>query len=188
RGTRARLLSLTGPDAHARLAVRALASIPDAELVVAGGPGSADLETDPDATALRLLAKDEGVEDRLIMVGAVQRRQLPRLIRSADLVLALHGHDPFGTVALEAMACGVPVVAHSSGGHLDSVLDDVTGLLVPTLPPAGLAHRIRGLLADPVRREALGIAAADRARSRHGWDRIAQETLAVYERLATCPA
>ncbi|GAA3201069.1 glycosyltransferase [Actinocorallia longicatena] len=184
RGARARLLLLTGPGEKAHLAVRALARVPGAELVVAGGPAPADLETDPAAHALRMLAEHEGVEDRVIILGRVTRKQTPKLIRSADLVLALQDHDPFGTVALEAMACGIPVIAHDSGGHSDTVLDNVTGLLIPTLPPVALARRIRDLLADPVRREALGIAAADRARSRHSWDRIARETAAVYAKLA----
>ena len=184
RGTRHRLMSLTGPDENALLALHALAHMPDTELVIIGGPTPADLETDPATTDLRLMAKILGVEDRLITLGSLPHKQLPRLIRSADLVLALHDHDPYSTIALEAMACGVPVIAHNTGAHPDTVIDQVTGLLLPTVPPATLAHHIRTLLLNPVHREALGIAAADRARSRHSWDRIARETLALYQKIA----
>ncbi|GAA3193996.1 glycosyltransferase [Actinocorallia longicatena] len=183
RGERHRLLVLTGPDSRAHLAVRALTRLPGTELVIAGGPHAADLETDPDATELRTLAKDLGVDDRVIMLGELARKQAPRLIRSADLVLALH-HDPYGTIALQAMACGVPVIAHDSGAHRDTVVDGITGVLVPDLQPGALARRVRDLLANPVRREALGIAAADRVASRHSWDRIARETASLYDKIA----
>jgi glycosyltransferase involved in cell wall biosynthesis len=86
-------------------------------------------------------------------------------------------------VPLEAMACGVPVIATAVGGHLDTVVDRVTGVHVRPRRPAEAARRIRELLADPVRREAFGIAAADRARSRFSWERIARETARIYERV-----
>jgi glycosyltransferase involved in cell wall biosynthesis len=83
-------------------------------------------------------------------------------------------------VAVEAMACGTPVVAAAVGGHPDIVADGITGVLVPPGRPSLLAIRIRELLADPVLLSAYGIAAGDRARSRYSWDRIGRETLAVY--------
>jgi D-inositol-3-phosphate glycosyltransferase len=69
------------------------------------------------------------------------------------------------------------------GGHLDTVLDGRTGALVPPRDPAALAQRLRELLADPARLAAIGSAAATRARSRYGWDRIAQETELLYRRV-----
>jgi glycosyltransferase involved in cell wall biosynthesis len=100
------------------------------------------------------------------------------------MVLALGRYDPYGTVALQAMACRVPVVATNAGGHLDTVLDNLTGILIPPVAPAGLARRLRELLADPTRLQTLGIAGADRARSRHSWTRIATETLSLYQRIS----
>ena len=82
--------------------------------------------------------------------------------------------------ALQAMACGTPVVATPVGGQIDAVIDGTTGILVPPGRPALLAHRIRQLLAHPILLEAYSMAAADRARSRYSWGRIAHETLAVY--------
>jgi len=83
-------------------------------------------------------------------------------------------------VPLEAMACGVPVVASAVGGLVDSVVDGVTGAHVPPRRPKLLAAAVAGLLADPGRRAALGAAGARRARRRYGWDRIAGSTMEVY--------
>jgi glycosyltransferase involved in cell wall biosynthesis len=65
---------------------------------------------------------------------------------------------------------------------VDAVVDGTTGILIPPGRPALLAQRIRQLLAHPMLIEAYGVAAADRARSRYSWDRIAAETLAVYDK------
>ena len=83
--------------------------------------------------------------------------------------------------SIQAMACGTPVVATANGAHLDAVVDGTTGILVQPLRPALLAQRIRALLAHPMLLEAFSVAATDRARSRYSWDRIAHETLAVYD-------
>jgi glycosyltransferase involved in cell wall biosynthesis len=80
------------------------------------------------------------------------------------------------------MACGTPVAACAAQGLRDAVLDGTTGVLVPLDRPDMLARRVRLLLASPLRLEAFGIAAADRATARYSWDRISQETVAVYER------
>jgi glycosyltransferase involved in cell wall biosynthesis len=106
---------------------------------------------------------------------------MPALLRSADVVLSTCSYDPAGLTSLEAMACGKPVVAPPTGGHADAVVDGTTGILIPPGQPALLAHRIRQLLAHPMLMEAYGVAAADRAQSRYSWDRIATETVAVYD-------
>ena len=84
-------------------------------------------------------------------------------------------------VALEAMACGVPVVATAVGGLTDTVIPDVTGRLVSPRKPRECAEAILSMLNHPFTRNSLGAAGRDRARSRYSWDRIAHETLAVYD-------
>ncbi|MCW2902956.1 MAG: glycosyl transferase group 1 [Streptosporangiaceae bacterium] len=164
-------------------AIEALARIPGAELVIAGGPPKEELETDDAVHRLHVIAKEAGVADRVTFLGQVSHKNIPKLLRSADLVLSLPRYKPFGMVPLEAMACGVPVIAANVGGNADSVIDDVTGVHVPVHRPAEVARRIRALLADTTHLNALGIAAADRARSRYSWERVAGETTQVYERV-----
>ena len=160
--------------------VTALAQVPDAELVVAGGPDAAELPGNTEARRLMALAEAAGVADRVRLRGRVTRDDLPPLLRSADAVLCVPWYEPFGIVPLEAMACGVPVVATGVGGLVDTVVDGVTGIHVPPRSPAHLAVALRSLLADPGLRHRLGVAGARRARSRYGWARVARSTLGVY--------
>jgi glycosyltransferase involved in cell wall biosynthesis len=165
-------------------AIAALARLPDAELVVAGGPGRRDLEGSDDYRMLLETARVHGVADRVIFAGSVTRADVPALIRSADAVVAVPWYEPFGIVPLEAMACGVPVVASAVGGLTDSIADQQTGWLVPARDPAALANALGQLLADPAMRAAFGAAGVERARCRYSWRRVAAQTEAVYLRLA----
>jgi len=186
RGSRPRLLCVAplAPNQGVDVAVRALADIPEAELVIAGGPEHGKLRGDKAYRALLRLASDLNVRDRVIFHGSVGDDELPALLRSADLLVDAPTGEPFATVALEAMACGTPVVASAIGSHLDTIIDGTTGLLVPPARPGLIAQRIRTLLASPMLLEGFGIAAVDRARARYSWNRIGQETLAIYERSA----
>jgi D-inositol-3-phosphate glycosyltransferase len=160
--------------------ITALAELPETELVVAGGPPTRRLAEDPEARRLAALAERLGMAGRVRFRGQVEPGDLPALYRSADLVVCVPWYEPFGIVPLEAMACGVPVVASAVGGLVDSVVDGVAGVHVPPRRPDLLARVLAGLLADPARRAALGAAGARRARRRYGWDRIARGTLDVY--------
>jgi D-inositol-3-phosphate glycosyltransferase len=164
--------------------VSALAELPDAELHIAGGPPAAELEDEPEARRLRTLAAELGVGDRLVLRGRVERTDMPALLRSADVVVCAPWYEPFGIVPLEAMACGVPVVATAVGGQIDSVVHGETGVHVPPRDPAALALALRELLDDPERRAALGANGRERARQRYAFDRIAAATRDVYADLA----
>jgi glycosyltransferase involved in cell wall biosynthesis len=160
--------------------VEALARLPDAELVIAGGPDRSRLDADPEVRRLRALAERHAVLDRVDFRGRVGRPDLPALFRSADVAVCVPWYEPFGIVPLEAMACGVPVIASSVGGLIDTVTHGVTGLHVPPRDPARLADALGELLDDPARRHALGAAGARRARERYGWERVAAATLDAY--------
>jgi D-inositol-3-phosphate glycosyltransferase len=162
------------------IAVRALAEIPGAELVITGRPGPGKLSDHQAYRDLRRIARRLGVHDRLVFTGAVLPGERPPLLRSADLLVSTAPYEPAGLVAIEAMACGTPVVAATAGAERDAVIDSTTGLVVPPRQPRQLALRIRRLLGNSMQLEAYGIAAADRARSRYSWERIARETLAAY--------
>jgi glycosyltransferase involved in cell wall biosynthesis len=107
--------------------------------------------------------------------------ELAALLRTADVFVHVPAHSPRGTEVLQAMACGVPVIASAVGAHTDMVIEGTTGMLVPTGRPDLLAARTRHLLGNLILRQAFGLAAADRAQSRYSWDRVAAETLAVFE-------
>ncbi|MDT7802094.1 MAG: D-inositol-3-phosphate glycosyltransferase [Actinomycetota bacterium] len=162
------------------VAIAALARVPDTELVIAGGPERGRLDQDPEVRRLRSLAARLGVGDRVRWAGRVSRERVPSLLRSADAVVCTPWYEPFGIVPLEAMACGVPVVAAAVGGLTDTVVDGVTGLLVRPRQPAELASRLRRLLANPGLRHAYGAAGRDRAEVRYSWDHVAAQTLRAY--------
>ena len=165
-------------------AIEALAQVPDTELVVVGGPAREDLLRDAEAQRLLGIARAHGVEDRVELRGRVSRDDLPALIRSADAVVAVPWYEPFGIVPLEAMACGVPVVAAAVGGMIDTVVDGVTGVHAPPRDPERLAEILRTVLGDPEARAAWGRAGVRRARRLYDWNRIAAATLDVYAGLA----
>ena len=170
------------------IVLRCLAELPAAELVIAGGPPADELESDHGYRILAKLAAHLGVADRVNFTGHVADNDLPALLRSADLLVSAARYEPQGIISVRSMACGVPVVATAVGCYRDAVIDGTSGALVPPGRPDMLARRLRDLLASPMRLAAFGIAAADRARSRYPWDRVARETIAVYERtIATAP-
>ncbi|MEU6643918.1 glycosyltransferase [Saccharomonospora sp. NPDC046836] len=169
------------------IAIAALPALPGTELVVAGGPEPGRLAEDAEARRLLRYADRLGVADRVRLVGQVGRADMPALLRSADAVVCTAWYEPSGLVPLEAMACGVPVVAAAVGGLTDAVVDGVTGTLVPPKRPDAVAAAVRTLLADPALRDAYGIAGSDRARCRYSWDRIADDTYRVYQRTMPAP-
>ncbi|HEY0387264.1 MAG TPA: glycosyltransferase [Gaiellales bacterium] len=160
--------------------IEALAELPGVELVVAGGPPKERLHEDEEGRRLMRLAETCGVADRVDFRGRIERADAPALLRSADAVVCVPWYEPFGIVPLEAMACGVPVIASSVGGLVDTVVHGVTGLHVPPRRPDRVADAARQLLADPALRRRLGVAGAARARRRYGWDVVADGTLRSY--------
>jgi D-inositol-3-phosphate glycosyltransferase len=160
--------------------VDALALLPEAELVVAGGPSAPDLVGDPHVRRLRAAAERAGVLPRLHVLGRVPHDQAAELMRAADLVLTVPWYEPFGIVPLEAMACGTPVVASAVGGMLDTVVEGVSGVLVPPRDPVAVADAVRRLLADPAALARLGVSAANAVSARYSWAAVAEATEHVY--------
>jgi len=183
RTTRPRLVTvadLSETDALANL-LRAMSKVPGADLIIAGGPARDELGDDLGFRRLVKLAETLGVTSQVSFAGQLGRTALPPLFRSADLLVSVSEYDPSGLTSIQAMACGTPVIASAAGGQADAVVDGTTGILVPPGRPALLAQRIRQLLQHPMLLEAFSVAAADRAQSRYSWDRIAHETLSVYD-------
>lgn len=159
--------------------VTALALVPDAQLLVVGGPPVDALELDEEVQRLQALAHSAGTSDRVRFVGCVDHDDIPALMASAHVVASVPWYEPFGIVPVEAMACGRPVVASAVGGQLDTVVHEETGLLVPPRAPDEVAAALRRLLADEGLRRKYGENAHHRA-ARYDWRQIATETERVY--------
>lgn len=183
RTSRARIVTVAtdGRAAGLTTIVQALSQVPGAELVVVGGRDGRHLPRSGPFRGAAQLASALRVRSRVTFAGEIGADRLPALLRSADVLVSAPPSEPSGAAVVQAMACGTPVVVSAVGAHLDAVIDGVTGLLIPPAQPAVLARRLRQLLAAPALRQAYGIAAADRARSRYSWERIASETLAAYQ-------
>ncbi|MDX6324224.1 MAG: hypothetical protein QOK15_578 [Nocardioidaceae bacterium] len=167
--------------------IEALVELPETELVVAGGPPAERLGSDPGVARLRMLAARLGVADRVRFLGAVRRSDVPALMASVDIVVAVPWYEPFGIVPVEAMACGRPVVGSAVGGLLDTIVPGRTGELVPPRRPDLLAPVLRNLLDDPGRRVAYGRAGRARAVATYQWAEVAAATEDVYSSLVTRP-
>lgn len=160
---------MTGPSPSREsigAVVAALSRVDGSELVITGRPGR---QSPHDA-------------------GAVARSAMPALLRSADVVVCAPSHEPSGAVALEAMACGVPVVATAAGGLADVVVNGVTGLLVPPGEPENLAQALCSLLLDDTLRNEFGVAGRDRVIARYSWSHVAEDVLRVYAQAGVAAA
>ena len=163
------------------VAVRALAEVrarhPRAFLVVVGGPsgphGSAEV------VHAHELADDLHLGRSVYFVAPQPHELLGTYYRAADVSVVPSRSESFGLVALEAAACGTPVVAAAVGGLLTLVDDGVTGYLVEGRIPAAFAERISSILDDPAEALAMSAAAAARARS-YTWRTAAERLRALY--------
>lgn len=156
----------------------------DVCLVVVGGA----LDPDDDAPEtekleeLRRLVHEHRVEDSVDFVGSVDRSRLAQWYAAADVCAVPSLTESFGLVALEAMACGTPVVATRVGGLQTVVQEGTSGLLVPAGDSAALAEAIEQVLLDHRLRMHLAHGARERA-ERFTWSSVADAIEALYERV-----
>ncbi|MBI4787286.1 MAG: glycosyltransferase [Chloroflexi bacterium] len=143
--------------------------------------GDVDEETPPDAELARLQTlKDElGIGDLVTFLGKRSQQCLPYYYAAADVVVMPSLYESFGMVALEAMACGTPVVASDVGGLSFLVRNGETGFLVRERDPHALADCLGQLLRDPERRAQLGQRGIEVARE-YAWPRIADQIEELY--------
>lgn len=166
------------------VAVGALAALgrTDARLVVVGGPSGA--EGNAELARVRALAVSLGVAEQIQWVAPQPHHLLSTWYRAADAVLVPSRSESFGLVALEAAACGTPVVAAAVGGLRTLVVHGRTGLLVDGRDPAAFAAATAQILDRPGHAAALGRAAAERARC-YTWSTAAARLRRIYVDLAT---
>jgi D-inositol-3-phosphate glycosyltransferase len=128
-------------------------------------------------------ARELGIEDRLLLWGSQPQDRLPLFYSAADLVSVPSRYESFGLVAVEAMACGIPVVASRAGGLIFTIEDGRTGYLAPIGDGVEHGRRMLELLDDASKREKFGAAARESA-LRFSWQAVASSVQHVYERLA----
>lgn len=163
------------------VAVRALALLPDAHLVVVGGPSGP--RGDAYQSDVVKLVDGAGLRDRVWFVDPQPHELLSTYYRAADVCVVPSRSESFGLVALEAAACGTPVVAAAVGGLTTLVDHGRTGYLVDEATPEAVADAAARILGDPLLAEQLGTAAVVRAR-RYTWAHSAAVLRATYEELA----
>ncbi|TCO44158.1 D-inositol-3-phosphate glycosyltransferase [Kribbella antiqua] len=179
-----RIQPLKAPDLLIRAAARMLERDPSLRqrLVVAiiGGPSGNGMEH-PESHAE--LARALGVDDVTRFVKPMERSGLADWYRAASVVCVPSYSESFGLVALEAQACGTPVVAAAVGGLTTAVADGQTGLLVPGHAVDDFADALSRIATDPVRRETMSRAAVKHAQG-FGWELTARKTLSAYRTAA----
>ena len=174
----ARLEPLKGAD----LAIETFARVDPAlvgELVICGGATSGFEDY---VSSLHQLVAARGLDDRVHFVGARDRDELARLMAGARLLLNPSHSETYGLTALEAAACGVPVVASAAGGLVEAVRHGETGLALDSRDPQTWADAVAGLLGDPAAARRFGAGGLAHARQ-HTWELMARRTLASYHRL-----
>ena len=175
-----RIQPLKGPD----VAIRALAAMArrDAMLVIVGG--ASGLDGDREMQQATALVHELGLADRVRFVDPKPHHILSSYYRAADVVVVPSRSESFGLVALEAAACGIPVVATAVGGLLNIVHDGVTGHLIEGRDPARFARALTQVIEDPAGAAAMGAAAAVRARH-FTWSFTAARLRRLYADLVT---
>ena len=148
---------------------------------IIGGASGANTE---EVDRLKELATWLAIDDVVRFAPPVPRADLAQWYRAADLVVVPSYSESFGLVALEAQACGTPVVATAVGGLRTAVADGISGVLVDGHDPKAWSSVISRLLQEPQRRVLLSMGAIEHA-SHFGWDATARGTLDIYDQVIT---
>ncbi|MGD9891493.1 MAG: glycosyltransferase [Dehalococcoidia bacterium] len=169
----ARLEPLKGLE----ILIDAVAELEDStpDLVIVGG----DQRASSYVAGLKTQAERAGLGDRVRFAGAVAQESLPDYYSAADVCVVPSYYESFGLVALEAMACGTPVIASRVGGLTGTIRDGESGYLIPWRCPQPFADKIDLLLTNDELRRALGAAAEERAQRFH-WSAVAEELSTLY--------
>ncbi len=178
-----RIQSHKGPDVLVRAAAEMVLHSPNlraklAVMIIGGASGNGSSEPEK----LKNLAKFLGIADIVHFLPPVVSSDLPDWYRAADLVCVPSYSESFGLVALEAQACGTPVIATAVGGLRTAISDGISGSLVDGHDPKAWSAVISRLLSEPQKRLLLSMGAVEHA-SHFGWDATARGMLDVYDRV-----
>jgi len=161
-----------------------LDQIPKGQVYIVGGsrPGSAD---DEETTRLKSLVQELRLEKTIIFTGRVSDADLLLYYTAANVCVIPSHYEPFGLVALEAMASGTPVIASDVGGLKFTVLPKKTGLLVPPKDPDALAEALTQVFAQPKQWQRYGVAAQKHVQKVFSWSGVAVQLKELYTSLET---
>jgi D-inositol-3-phosphate glycosyltransferase len=172
-------------EAFARLRQHHWAGLPP-KLVFVGGTLLHDIDGErlgPDLRPVATRAGELGIRDDILFRGSAPQEQLPDYYAAATVAAVPSRYESFGLVAVEAMACGLPVVASRAGGLKFTVEEEVSGLLVPPSDASALAAALARVIDNRDLRSSLQVGARQAA-VRFSWQSIGPAMLRLYERLA----
>ncbi len=152
-------------------------------IVVGGETDNADLDREPEMSRLVAIAGRLGARDAITFVGRRPSDRLRWYYSAADVFASTPWYEPYGLTPIEAMACATPVVCSAVGGITFTVVDGVTGFLVPPGDPDQLADRLERILNDDDLRTRMADAARRRVEEEFTWTTVARRTADVYHEL-----
>ena len=159
----------------------------DLKLVIGGGsrPGQSDgMERD----RIEGIVNELGLSEMTTFPGRLGDDTLPTYYAAADVCVVPSHYEPFGLVAIEAMASGTPVIASDVGGLQFTVVPEETGLLAPSQDDVAFAEAIDRVLSDAAWRNQLGVAARKRVETYFSWEGVASQLSELYQKLMSQPA
>jgi len=151
-------------------------------LIVGGDNGNRDAVAHREIVRLKAVADGLGLADVVRFDGVVPQDQLPTYYAASEVCSVPSRYESFGMVALEALASGRPVVGFLSPGLMQTVKDGITGYLVPSGDVQAQASALEAIIRDPGLAQRMGSAARESA-CRYSWDRVADQTTALYSDL-----
>jgi D-inositol-3-phosphate glycosyltransferase len=179
-----RLVPRKGVDNVIRAAGRLGEGRPWRLLIVGGESREPDEACTPEIGRLRAVARETGAGDRVVFVGRRDRDELRDYYQAADVFVTTPWYEPFGITPLESMACGTPVIGAAVGGIQYTVVDGLTGFLVPPRDPETLAQRLEDLRCIPDLGRLMGRAGLVRVKREFTWDSVATKLARVYAQVA----
>ena len=156
-------------------------------VIIGGDPDESTEQANIEMNRIKTLSEQYGLKDMVTFLGKRSQDSLPYYYSAAEAVVVPSQYESFGMVALEAMACGKPVVASHIGGLAYLVQDGITGYTVPVDDPEALASRLTLLIQDQGLRDRMGKQAV-RVAQDYAWDKIAAKLIPVYDELLGVPA
>jgi D-inositol-3-phosphate glycosyltransferase len=148
--------------------------------VIGGDPDSSSQEMSAEMTRIQKLCDDLCMGRMVVFLGKRAQDTLPYYYSAADVLVMPSHYESFGMVALEAMACGTPVIASQVGGLAFLIQDGETGYHVPDQDPKALCEKLMILLSDAHQRETMGLRAAEYAKD-YAWANVAAQIVNEYK-------